>query len=391
MYKLHSNLTEYHLKKANYGVVLSGGICTYLMLVHLAVSIGVAFQISGSNWDIVWHGIRNVESFFTPPHLVIYLGVALAIGSIILGIIISILFEHKNGLKSISLSSLRRWSIIIPFSLKLAVIGSLLQLTAGPFDFWWHNQFGFDGLLSPPHSVLATGMLMVALGALIGVYRLKRDNNNKSVFSNLCLVVAFAVFLMVAVGMVLMFTLPFSKGQYFDFNPNPLAAAVTASILIPFLLGVCLLSAVRVSYTPFMITSITATIMLIQSTTTIISNSYFVGVFPFYLLNIFPAMLADIILQYRKGEGITMLPPSNTTLKRCMVASLIVPLFFTTLFFPWSVDVYGGFFKPSNNIRTEIFFIQLLMPVIVPIVIPLAAVSASAGEYILWKLLSAKN
>jgi hypothetical protein len=37
------------------------------------------------------------------------------------------------------------------------------------FDFWWHYQFGFDGLLSPPHAVLAAGMLMAALGALIGV------------------------------------------------------------------------------------------------------------------------------------------------------------------------------------------------------------------------------
>ena len=361
------------------------------MLVYLAISIGAALQISGSNWDIIWHGIRNVETFFTPPHSVIYSGVALAIGSIIVGIILSTLFERKNELKSISPLSLLRSSTMIPFSLKLAVIGSLLQLTAGLFDFWWHNQFGFDGLLSPPHSVLATGMLMVALGALIGVYTLKREENNTSVFSNLCLSVAFAVFLMVAVGMVLMFTLPFSKGQYFDFNPDPLFAVAIASMLIPFLIGVCLFSAARVSSMPFMSTLITAIIMLIQSTTTIISNSYFIGLFPFYLLNIFPAILTDIILQYRKGKGITMFPASNNTLKRCLIASSIVPLFFTTLFFPWTVDVYGSFFKPSNNIRTELLFIQLLTPVIVPIVIPLSVVSSMAGEYIVWKLMSTRR
>src|SRR5919109_4229395 len=178
-----------YLKKSNYKIALSGEVYTSLMLVYLAISIGAALQISGSNWDIIWHGIRNVETFFTPPHSVIYSGVALAIGSIIVGIILSTLFERKNELKSISPLSLLRSSTMIPFSLKLAVIGSLLQLTAGPFDFWWHNQFGFDGLLSPPHSVLATGMLMAALGALIGVYTLKRENNNNntSVFSNLCL------------------------------------------------------------------------------------------------------------------------------------------------------------------------------------------------------------
>jgi hypothetical protein len=377
------------LKKSNYRIALSRGVSTYLVLVYLAISIGVALQISGSNWDIIWHGIGNVESFFTPPHSVIYSGVALAIGSIILAIFLFTVLEQKKGSRSISPLYFLRLSTI-PFSLKLAVIGSLLQLTAGPFDFWWHNQFGFDGLLSPPHSVLASGMLMVALGALIGIYTLKRDNNTLF-FSKVCLAIAFAVFLMVAVGMVLMFTLPFSKGQYFDFNPDPLAAVAAASIVIPFLIGLCLFSAARVTSMPFIFTSITAIIMLIQSTTTIISNSYFVGIFPFYLLNIFPAMLADIILQYRRGEGITLIPTSNTTVKRYLIASIIVPLFFTTLFFPWSVDVYGGFFKPSDNIRTEKFFIQLLMPLIIPIVIPLSAVSSMAGEYLVLRFMNANR
>jgi hypothetical protein len=377
------------LKKSNYRIALSRGVSTYLVLVYLAISIGVALQISGSNWDIIWHGIGNVESFFTPPHSVIYSGVALAIGSIILAIFLFTVLEQKKGSRSISPLYFLRLSTI-PFSLKLAVIGSLLQLTAGPFDFWWHNQFGFDGLLSPPHSVLASGMLMVALGALIGIYTLKRDNNTLF-FSKVCLAIAFAVFLMVAVGMVLMFTLPFSKGQYFDFNPDPLAAVAAASIVIPFLIGLCLFSATRVTSMPFIFTSITAIIMIIQSTTTIISNSYFVGIFPFYLLNIFPAMLADIILQYRRGEGITLIPASNTTVKRYLIASIIVPLFFTTLFFPWSVDVYGGFFKPSDNIRTEKFFIQLLMPLIIPIVIPLSAVSSMAGEYLVLRFMNANR
>ncbi|HKG86925.1 MAG TPA: hypothetical protein VKA95_01260 [Nitrososphaeraceae archaeon] len=377
------------MKKSNYRIALSRGVSTYLVLVYLAISIGVALQISGSNWDIIWHGIGNVESFFTPPHSVIYSGVALAIGSIILAIFLFTVLEQKKGSRSISPLYFLRLSTI-PFSLKLAVIGSLLQLTAGPFDFWWHNQFGFDGLLSPPHSVLASGMLMVALGALIGIYILKRDNNTLF-FSKVCLAIAFAVFLMVAVGMVLMFTLPFSKGQYFDFNPDPLAAVAAASIVIPFLIGLCLFSAARFTSMPFIFTSITAIIMLIQSTTTIISNSYFVGIFPFYLLNIFPAMLADIILQYRRGEGITLIPASNTTVKRYLIASIIVPLFFTTLFFPWSVDVYGGFFKPSDNIRTEKFFIQLLMPLIIPIVIPLSAVSSMAGEYVVLRFMNANR
>src|ERR687898_2867856 len=97
------------------------------LLIYFLLSVGVSLQISGSNWDIIWHGIGNVESFFTPPHSVIYSGVALAIGSIILGVILFSIFEEKKGSRSISPFYFLRLSIILPFPLKLAVIGSLLQ------------------------------------------------------------------------------------------------------------------------------------------------------------------------------------------------------------------------------------------------------------------------
>ncbi len=62
--------------------------------------------------------------------------------------------------------------------MKLAIIGAILQLTAGPFDYWWHSNFGFDGLLSPSHSILLTGMLMAALGGLFGIYGHYKDNSS---------------------------------------------------------------------------------------------------------------------------------------------------------------------------------------------------------------------
>src|SRR5918995_728554 len=149
------------------------------LLIYFLLSVGVSLQISGSNWDIVWHGIGNVETFFTPPHSVIYSGVALAIGSIIWGFVqtANIIRQQKKD-----------------------AMGCILQLSAGPLDFWWHSQFGFDGLLSPPHSVLAVGMLMAALGALIGIYSHysyqakssnKINNTLHLLFSKLSLFVGF--------------------------------------------------------------------------------------------------------------------------------------------------------------------------------------------------------
>lgn len=395
-------------------------------IIYFLISVGVALQISGSNWDIVWHGIGNVETFFTPPHSVIYSGVVLVIGSVVVGIIHTTkILQQKNIPSKRNIFGLL--TVSLPLPIKLAIIGCTLQLTAGPFDFWWHNQFGFDGLLSPPHSVLATGMLMAALGALIGIYYHYRGQNNNStscsIFSGLSLILAFAVFLLVGVGMVLMFTLPFSKGQYFDFNPNPVAAVVAASTFIPFIIGLCLFVAVKISAfstnnkrIPFMLTSIIAVIMIIQSTTTITSNSYFAWLFPLYLLNILPAIVADILiysyLQKKKNEiSITsslssssysaqsfssnskVVNPNNntTTIKLCLIASMIVSIFYATLFFPWTVDVYGGYFKPPNTLRTEEFFVQLLIPVILPIAVPVSVLSSMTGGLIGQKLMNIRK
>ena len=375
-------------------------------IIYFLISIGVSLQISGSNWDIVWHGVGNVETFFTPPHSVIYSGVALAIGSTIGGIL-QAAFTIQQQKKDVT------WFVLfpssLPLSLKLAAIGCILQLSAGPFDFLWHTLFGFDGLLSPPHSVLAVGMLTTALGALIGIYSHNSNHSSGKIkntsspllFSKLSLIVGFAVFLMVAVGMVLMFTLPFSKGQYFDFNPYPLAALVAASVSIPFILGICIFIAAKISYLstnnriPFILTSIIAEIMTIQSTTTITSNSYFAWLFPLYILNIIPAMVADILIfrysENKKASSKIDNTIDNRAKKWYLIASIIVSVFYITLFFPWTIDVFGGYFKPPNTLRTEQFFVQLLIPTILPFVIPVAIVSSLVGGLVAQLLINSRK
>jgi hypothetical protein len=375
-------------------------------IIYFLISIGVSLQISGSNWDIVWHGVGNVETFFTPPHSVIYSGVALAIGSTIGGIL-QAAFTIQQQKKDVT------WFVLfpssLPLSLKLAAIGCILQLSAGPFDFFWHTMFGFDGLLSPPHSVLAVGMLTTALGALIGIYSHYSNHSSGKIkntsspllFSKLSLIVGFAVFLMVAVGMVLMFTLPFSKGQYFDFNPYPLAALVAASVSIPFIVGICIFIAAKISYLstnnriPFILTSIIAVIMTIQSTTTITSNSYFAWLFPLYLLNIIPAMVADILIfrysEKKKASSKIDNTIDNRAKKWYLIASITVSVFYITLFFPWTIDVFGGYFKPPNTLRTEQFFVQLLIPTILPFVIPVAIVSSLVGGLVAQLLINSRK
>ena len=78
----------------------------------------------------------------------------------------------------------------------------------------------------------------------------------------------------------------------------------------------------------------------------------------------------------------------TNSVKRCIIASITISLFFNTLFFPWTIDVYGGYFKPPNTIRTEEFFIYLLIPLIIPIVVPVSIIASLLGGYLGSRLLN---
>lgn len=371
----------------------------FSLMFYFLLIIGVSLQFGGSNWDVVWHGSKKVESFLTPPHAVIYSGVAIIIGNVIFKLVLSGTFKEKKSTRHvISFSDILKNVSLLPFPLKLCIIGSLLQITAGPFDFWWHTRFGFDGLLSPPHFVLAIGMFLVSLGAMIGVYK----NINTCPFPNMgriLFLISSGVYLMVVIGIILLLTLPFSKGQYFDFNPDPFSALFEAIIFIPFIMSVFLSIICSVLKTPYTFTLIFAVIITVQTLSTIVSNSYFIGTFPYYILNIVPPVFVDlIVLKY----NITIYNNNNNLNKnghfsislfknRYFIASTSLSLFFIPLFFPWTGDVFWGYFKPSNELRMEDFLFQILFPIILPVIIPISFVSSIIGSYIAEKFIKQGN
>jgi len=74
-----------------------------------------------------------------------------------------------------------------------------------------------------------------------------------------------------------------------------------------------------------------------------------------------------------------------------VAASVIVSVFYTTLFFPWTVDVYGGYFEPPDTLRTEQFLVQLMIPVVLPITVPISIVSSLAGGLVAQILMKTKK
>src|SRR5512146_325758 len=107
---------------------------------YLLLTLGVLMAISGGTWDVTNHLLNKPETFFSPPHGILYSGAGVAVFGAVL-----VFSASRSARKT-------EWPA------RLALGGVMLLLVAGPVDFWWHSLFGLDGLLSPPHAVLVSGM-----------------------------------------------------------------------------------------------------------------------------------------------------------------------------------------------------------------------------------------
>ena len=343
-----------------------------LLWIYFLVAIGLALQVGAANWDIIWHGVVNVESFFTPPHTVLYSGVGLSLIATVVGIVVSI--RQKTSLTN-PLSVYRR----IPNPLKIIVLGCLVEVFSGQFDNWWHANFGFDGLLSPPHLMLISGMLISIIGALIGTHLFGSHKKFKILSEMIC----YGLLWMIAINFVFMFTLPFSDGQYFDFNPSPTVALILGSTLPSIFTAVIFYSVQNLQF-PFRMTVVTATLMTIQSSATITSNNYFANLLPLYLMNILTPITLDVISIFtQKNKNISAKLDDH---KRILF-SIAISFFFVTMYFPWSVNMFKSFFGIDLiTFESVLILEQLLWKFVVPILIPVSIVSAYFG-LLIWKKL----
>ncbi|MCF2442498.1 hypothetical protein L0657_00920 [Dyadobacter sp. CY345] len=136
--------------------------------------------ITGLIWDICWHMSIGRDGLLSPPHLIIYLGAV--VSGLFSGYeILRITFFGKPIEKA---KSVKVWGFFYSsLGALFCVWGALAMLTSAPFDDWWHNTYGLDvTILSPPHTVLALGIISVQFGAMISVISLK--NQTKLFFSD---------------------------------------------------------------------------------------------------------------------------------------------------------------------------------------------------------------
>ncbi|HET9807400.1 MAG TPA: hypothetical protein VFP49_10855 [Nitrososphaeraceae archaeon] len=282
----------------------------------ILVSTGILLAESGGSWDITNHLLNKPETFFSPPHAILYSGIALALAGA------TIMFLHWRSY-SIYISTIKgEKNLELDLSIKLVISGISMLILAGPLDFSWHSAFGLDGLLSPPHLTLTIGMLAGSIGSLIGITSYivinnsisqeKRQNNNIDTFKKnekipipiytTLTIIGILPIWMSSSGLIYMFSLPFSDTEYYNFNLEPTTATTIATVSFPFLISFILVSLFKLEELgnkkrKFGAISVTGSIFIIITIVTMmIPNKSLISTIPFYVLNIIPIIIADIFL-----------------------------------------------------------------------------------------------
>ncbi len=120
------------------------------------VGIAAVFMgLFGVYWDVGHHATLGRESFWIPPHLPIYAGTALFFYASLCGLLLT-----RRRARSFRAALTTRTGQ----GFAVAMLGSIVQVSAAPLDDLWHRLYGLDVTVwSPPH-------LMGVAGALVGVY-----------------------------------------------------------------------------------------------------------------------------------------------------------------------------------------------------------------------------
>jgi hypothetical protein len=120
--------------------------------------------VVGLLWDISWHRSIGRDSFWSPPHLLEQLA-AIVAGTSCGWLVLRTTFAGSDADRA---HGVRFWGFRGPLGAWVCIWGTLTMIASAPFDNWWHNAYGLDvKIMSPPHMVLAWGMIAIQVGALL--------------------------------------------------------------------------------------------------------------------------------------------------------------------------------------------------------------------------------
>ena len=137
---------------------------TILFVISILTICGTGTELLGGIWDASTHALRAPEKFWTTQHVTIYAGIGMIVSSSVLGMIILLLHsENKTLFRGI----------------KILLLGSILQLVGGYTDSISHEIYGVDGLVTPSHLTIETGLFLSALGSFMTLCKLDKRKTRK--------------------------------------------------------------------------------------------------------------------------------------------------------------------------------------------------------------------
>jgi hypothetical protein len=142
------------------------GTTTVKPYVYVSVFCSLSI-IVGLIWDISWHTTIGRDGLLSPPHDLVYLG-AIVCGGFSAWHVLSVTFFGTPAEKE---ANVKFWGIFYgSLGALFCIWGAIAMLTSAPFDDWWHNTYGLDVvILSPPHTLLAIGIMMIQFGSMVAV------------------------------------------------------------------------------------------------------------------------------------------------------------------------------------------------------------------------------
>jgi len=144
----------------------------------------LALPAIGLLWDGAWHLTFGRDTFWSPPHVLLYAGVTLSL-------VISTATIVSSTLKREGITIGPLYTSAEAF---IVLLGTATMLAAAPFDDWWHNTFGRDtGLWSPPHLAGLIGGALTGLGAVIFVRHEAQKLRGAALWATLLLLGCFTL------------------------------------------------------------------------------------------------------------------------------------------------------------------------------------------------------
>jgi len=358
--------------------VLRSRMMDLLLAALILATTGAFLQIGGTSWDVTSHLLQRPESFFTPSHTLLYTGVGMVTIAAVIGAIL--LLTNKE---------LRTKSFATAF--KLFMIGSGIALVAGPADFWWHQTFGVDGLLSPTHLTLATGMLINSVAVVLGLARIivQFSSKSKKLMIKGALIPAFAAMWLTLIWYVHMFALPLSNGLHFDFNLDPIAETLIAIVALPLIGSIVFLTAAKTigGDRKFGAASAVAIVLIgINVFASIVPSYRAVSFLPWYALIVYPTVIvADLVLN-------TSLLKRSSEESKMVIAGAIIGAAIYMIDFPWINLTFTHLLLPTHTFITDLiantipYFLITLPVASIMTIIPGAIIGAlSTSVFSLYK------